>query len=34
MKIEHVAIYTQDLEGMRNFLENYFNAHPIISTII
>lgn len=26
MKIEHVAIYTQDLEGMRNFLENYFNA--------
>ncbi|MBL1125656.1 glyoxalase [Streptococcus suis] len=26
MKIEHVAIYTQDLEGMRNFFENYFNA--------
>lgn len=26
MRIEHVAIYTQDLEGMRNFFENYFNA--------
>ncbi|HFI0507689.1 TPA: VOC family protein [Streptococcus suis] len=26
MKIEHVAIYTQDLEGMRNFFETYFNA--------
>lgn len=26
MKIEHVAIYTQDLEGMCNFFENYFNA--------
>ncbi|HEM3429327.1 TPA: VOC family protein [Streptococcus suis] len=26
MRIEHVAIYTQDLEGMRNFFETYFNA--------
>ncbi|BDD41292.1 hypothetical protein GUT184_15560 [Streptococcus ruminantium] len=26
MKIEHVAIYTQDLEGMRHFFETYFNA--------
>ncbi len=26
MRIEHVAIFTQDLEGMRNFFENYFNA--------
>lgn len=26
MKIEHVAVYTQDLEGMRNFFETYFNA--------
>ncbi|AXI68155.1 VOC family protein [Streptococcus suis] len=26
MRIEHVAIYTQDLEGMRNFFETYFHA--------
>ncbi|HFI0457475.1 TPA: VOC family protein [Streptococcus suis] len=26
MRIEHIAIYTQDLEGMRNFFETYFHA--------
>ncbi|HFI0213678.1 TPA: VOC family protein [Streptococcus suis] len=26
MKIEHLAIYAQDLEGMRNFFETYFGA--------
>ncbi|MFI3117259.1 VOC family protein [Streptococcus suis] len=26
MRIEHVAIFTQDLEGMRNFFETYFHA--------
>ena len=26
MKIEHVAIWTHDLEGMRNFYTHYFNA--------
>ncbi len=26
MKIEHVAIYVQDLENMKNFYETYFSA--------
>lgn len=26
MKIEHLAIWTRDLEGMRNFYTHYFNA--------
>ncbi|MBM7178687.1 VOC family protein [Streptococcus suis] len=26
MRIEHIAIFTQDLEGMRNFFETYFHA--------
>ena len=26
MKIEHIAIWTRDLEGMRNFYSHYFNA--------
>lgn len=26
MKIEHVAIYTKDLDGMRAFFEKYFGA--------
>ena len=26
MKIEHVAIWTRDLEGMRNFYTHYFDA--------
>ena len=26
MKIEHVAIWAKDLEGMKSFYENYFNA--------
>lgn len=26
MRIEHVAIWTRDLEGMRNFYTHYFNA--------
>ncbi len=26
MKIEHIAIWTRDLEGMRNFYTHYFNA--------
>ncbi len=26
MKIEHIAIWTRDLEGMRNFYAHYFNA--------
>ena len=26
MRIEHVAIWTHDLEGMRNFYTHYFNA--------
>ncbi|HEM3634177.1 TPA: glyoxalase, partial [Streptococcus suis] len=26
MKIEHLAIYAQDLEGMWNFFETYFGA--------
>ena len=26
MKIDHVAIYTSDLEGMRRFFETYFGA--------
>lgn len=26
MKIEHLAIYTQDLDGMRVFFEKYFGA--------
>lgn len=27
MKIEHLAIWVSDLEVMRSFYENYFNAH-------
>jgi lactoylglutathione lyase len=26
MKIEHIAIWTRDLEGMRNFYTHYFDA--------
>lgn len=26
MKIEHIGLWTKDLEGMRKFYENYFNA--------
>ena len=26
MRIEHVAMYVNDLEGARNFFETYFNA--------
>lgn len=26
MKIEHIAIWTKDLEQLREFYENYFNA--------
>lgn len=26
MKIDHLAIYARDLEGMRNFFETYFGA--------
>ena len=26
MKIEHIAIYTKDLEELREFYEKYFNA--------
>ncbi len=26
MRIEHLAIWTRDLEGMRNFYTHYFNA--------
>jgi lactoylglutathione lyase len=26
MKIDHLAIWTRDLEGMRNFYTHYFNA--------
>ena len=26
MKIEHIAIWTRDLEGMRNFYAHYFDA--------
>ena len=26
MKIEHIAIWTHDLEGMRNFYTHYFDA--------
>ena len=26
MKIEHVAMYVNDLEGARNFFETYFGA--------
>ena len=25
MKIEHIAIWTKDLEGMRNFYQRFFN---------
>lgn len=28
MKIEHLAIWVSDLEGMRNFYEDYFGAIP------
>ena len=28
MKISHVAIWTYDLEGMRNFYIHYFDAGP------
>lgn len=28
MKIEHVAVWTQDLEGMRLFYEKYFGGKP------
>lgn len=28
MKIEHIAIWACDLEGMRNFYSHYFNAMP------
>lgn len=27
MKIEHVAIWTRDIERLRNFYETYFEAH-------
>lgn len=27
MKIEHVALYVNDLEGAREFFEKYFGAH-------
>ncbi len=29
MKIEHVAMYVNDLEGAKEFFEKYFHAVPI-----
>lgn len=28
MKIEHIALYCRDLEGMRGFFEKYFHGTP------
>lgn len=28
MHIEHLALYVQDLEGMKQFYQRYFNAQP------
>nr|WP_122012314.1 VOC family protein [Maliibacterium massiliense] len=27
MRIDHIALYTRDLEGLRAFYERYFDAH-------
>ncbi len=28
MKIEHVALYCRDLDGMKSFFEKYFHGIP------